>query len=179
MQALKEDIKIFQDPKNNRLTIVCYNLTAQTKHKLVDTLLGDISAVETVEDVEVPAPDMSPEIQDTDQMEPVNPKLTGTALVTEITKLAGRYVNEPSAQIIQQIKNMITTSYDEDENTLRGILYSMRNLSQRIINLFVEQMGYGSVSEAPTEERDAKIIEALSAASKETLITTLRALNGE
>lgn len=68
---LKEKIGIYQDPTNNKTTIVIYNMSKKTREQIATLLLGDLKTVETVSGLtEVPHEDayMNPDITG---MEPV------------------------------------------------------------------------------------------------------------
>ena len=59
MRNIKEEIRLFQDAKENKTTIIIWNMSEQTKKKLAELLLNDLQTVETVTGVESTQPDLS------------------------------------------------------------------------------------------------------------------------
>ncbi len=178
MQNLRQDIRIFQDTKDNKTTIVCWGLSKATKEKLVSILLGDIQAVETISGVNNIAPDYGRDVQDTSYMQPVVPTpvidddLKNLPVEQQISELIKRYHANPSLQIAQTVKALIPQLYDANENTMRFVLYEIRNLSTHTIDDLCDQMG---VKHTPgLTDRDQCVQTALVNAPKETLNAALR-----
>ncbi|MBQ7430218.1 hypothetical protein [Butyrivibrio sp.] len=175
MKNIKEDIRIFQDAKTNKLTIVCYNLSSKTKAKLIDALLGDIEAVETVENVISTVPDLNEQQVNTEGMIPaidLDQLITGKSPALAVAELAKAYETTKQANIPAKIKELLPQVQSADDNSIRGVLYQLRNMSSSVIDNFAASFGY-DISAHP-EERDNYIIEALKSACRDTLQDTLQ-----
>ncbi len=166
---IKEDIRIFQDAKNNKTTIVIWNMSEATKLKLAQLLLGDLKSVEQIEGITSTEPDMSAEVQSVDNMTQIfEPGLPASQI---IMKLCSDYANTKDKNILIQIRANITGVYDEDEQQIKAVLFALKDMSSSTLDLLVEQMGFGISKDNPN--RDQMIAQALAICPKETLITVL------
>ena len=166
---IKEDIRIFQDTKNNKTTVVIWNMSETTKQKLAQLLLGDLKSVEQIEGITSTEPDMSAEVQSTENMAQIfKPGVPASQIVMQ---LCSDYANTKDKNIPAQIRANITGVCDEDEQQIKAVLFALKDMSGRTLDLLVEQMGLGISKDNPS--RDQMIAQALAICPKETLITAL------
>lgn len=172
MKNLREDIRIFQDAKNNKTTIVCFNLSEKTKQKLIMDLFGDLETVETVEDITCTEPDLSPQVASTEdmmQLQDLNELIKGLNAPRAIITLADFYQTSKQIDVPNKIRELIPLIYDADDNTIRAVLFSLRNMSSGLVDAFVQQMSCANAEES----RDTCVGKAISMACRDTLLDVL------
>ncbi len=179
MKNLKEEIRLFQDAKDNKTTIIIWNMSDKTKKKLAELLLGDLQCVETVEGVESTKPDL-----DTAQLKDNDPS----------TEMIESFVNRLPANLIErmnilakviltggpQISRQLARQTCEDalhgsveDNVLRGILYAARDFWDDKAQNLIQALGYSNNAGLDNEK---KLQMALTDADRNTLEILVGAL---
>lgn len=175
MKDLKQDIRIFQDAKDNKTTIVIWNMSAKTKQKLAELLLGDVQAIETVAGVKNTSPDFGDDVPETANMQDITAILQGKTPAGQIEYLQECYKRERNKTYLQQIRDIaINVAASEDDQAIRAVLYALKDMSAHVLNNLADQMG--AKIEASDPAREQKIATTLANASHDTLVTALKAI---
>ena len=120
--------------------------------------------VQTPAQISAPAPAQTPDFM---------ADIINLDIPSQIDALCARYGSQNSQQVNMQIamkiKELSAQVYDMDENSLRMVLFALRNLAPNSINQMVNAM---QITE-PINNRDQLIIKALGMASRDTLRDTL------
>ncbi|ADL36272.1 hypothetical protein bpr_II335 (plasmid) [Butyrivibrio proteoclasticus B316] len=181
MRNIKEEIRLFQDAKENKTTIIIWNMSEQTKKKLAELLLNDLQTVETVTGVESTQPDLS------------NAQFKNVDANTEtIESFMARLPEKPAEKMTFLAKCMLGDGPEiardvakevceealcsEDikaDDNLRGILYALREFWQDGAQKLVQNLGFANNS---TLTDDKKLVEALRNADRDTLEVLVRSL---
>lgn len=129
---LKEEISIFQDPKNNKTTIVIRNMKKSTRDAIGRLLLGDLKAEEVtgLEEIRKEAPDMNTDVSN---MEPVqstadfmpdpettDPNLVKSEYTEKMQELWLNYNDEHPEILLQQFLSKALYSQIREERIAAG-----------------------------------------------------------
>lgn len=180
MKNLRQDIRIFQDAQDNKTTIVCWNLSKQTKEKLFQILLEDVQTVETITGVTNTPPDLSNEVKNTASMTPVDAldaAIAGKAIDQQAIILCSMYEKNNDPAIPAKIKSLMPTVYESHPDTIRNVLYALRNMSGSTLDSLADQMGYGNTQGRP--DRDQVLVQVLGATREDMLPVVLKAIMGD